>query len=111
MLWIWKQTRQQDLLKDKTRTCLFLNIEYETNMARTRTCVIKEFTKFYCKKHERNKTNLWLKDVLKIGVEQTKGYESPISYLYLLGELVQSTFDLVQLLVDWKSIKIELGIN
>jgi hypothetical protein len=71
----------------------------------------KEFTKFYCKKHERNKTNLWLKDVLKIGVEQTKGYESPISYLYLLGELVQSTFDLVQLLVDWKSIKMELGIN
>jgi hypothetical protein len=47
----------------------------------------------------------------QIGVEQTKGYESPMSYLYLLGELAQSTFDLVQLLVDWKSINNELGVN
>jgi hypothetical protein len=44
--------------------------------------------------------NLWLEDVFKIGVEQIKGYESPMSYLYFLGELVQLTFDLVQLLVD-----------
>jgi hypothetical protein len=44
--------------------------------------------------------NLWLEDVFKIGVEQIKGYESPMSYLYFFGELVQLTFDLVQLLVD-----------
>ncbi len=57
--------------------------------------------------------NLWLEDVFKIGVEQIKGYESPMSYLYLyfLRELAQSTFDLVQLLVDWKWIKNELGVN
>jgi hypothetical protein len=39
------------------------------------------------------------------------GYESPMSYLYFLGELTQSTFDLVQLLVHWKWIKNELGVN
>ncbi len=75
------------------------------------TCERKEFTKFYCTKHEKNKMNLWLEDVFKIGVEQIKGYESPMSYLYFFGELVQLTFDLVQLLVDWKWIKNELGVK
>jgi hypothetical protein len=43
---------------------------------------------------------LWLEDVFKICVEHTKGDESPMSYLYLLGELTQPTFDLAQLLMD-----------
>jgi hypothetical protein len=34
-----------------------------------------------------------------------------MSYLYLLGELAQPTFDLIQFLMDWKSIKNELGVD
>jgi hypothetical protein len=71
----------------------------------------KRIYKILLHKTWKEQNDLWLEDVFKIGVEQIKGYESPMSYLYFLGELVQLTFDLVQLLVDWKWIKNELGVN
>jgi len=90
----------------------FLNPDYETNKTTIIITHVKEkFIELYCKKHEKNKTKVWLEDVFKISVQQTKGEESLISYLYFLGELTQPTFDLIQLLMDWKSIKNELGVN
>ncbi len=50
--WAWKQTWQQDLPKDRTKACLFLNPDYETNKTKNKnnTCARKEFNKILLQK-------------------------------------------------------------
>jgi hypothetical protein len=71
--------------KNKTRLC-----DSKIRTQEHEICKTNVKTYFYyvniCKyEHEKNKTRLWCKIMLKIGVEQTKGNEGSYFYLYPFG--------------------------